>query len=73
LRPSFWSRWEIGDVRYEVQSGKYMLALSFSVFDPTRTSNLIAFCGLMLSHTVPATYRPGPLLQAGIFLDVTAS
>src|SRR5437879_4192097 len=27
--------------------------------DPTQTSNLIAFCGRMLS--LPATYRPGPL------------
>jgi hypothetical protein len=39
-RRSFWSRWEIGDVRYEVQSRKYMLALSFSGFDhPSRTSD----------------------------------
>jgi hypothetical protein len=37
-RPSFWSRWEIGDIRYQVQSGKYMLALSFSGFDPFRKS-----------------------------------
>jgi hypothetical protein len=36
-RRSFWSRWEIGDVCYQVQSGKYMLALSFSGFDPNRS------------------------------------
>lgn len=23
---SFWSRWQIGDVRYEVQSGKHILS-----------------------------------------------
>jgi len=25
------------DIRYQGQSGKHLLALSFSVFDPTRT------------------------------------
>jgi hypothetical protein len=34
----FWSLREIGDVRYAAQSGKYMLALSFSAFDPSRKS-----------------------------------
>ncbi len=37
-RRTFQSRWEIGDVRYEVQGGKYMLALRFSGFDPKATS-----------------------------------
>jgi hypothetical protein len=29
---------ELGDVRYWMNSGKHMLALSFSVFDPQETS-----------------------------------
>jgi hypothetical protein len=32
----------LGDVRCWVNSGKHLLSLSFSGFDPTETSNLIA-------------------------------
>jgi hypothetical protein len=33
----------LGDVRYWVNGGKHMLSLSFSGFDPYRTSGLIRF------------------------------
>jgi hypothetical protein len=35
----------LGNVRYWVNSGKHVLALSFSGFDPTRTFDLIIVCG----------------------------
>jgi hypothetical protein len=34
---------ELGDVRYWMNSGKHLLSLSFSGFDPSRTSSLIGF------------------------------
>jgi len=34
------------DVRSQEKSGKHMLALSFSGFDPQRTSMALTWCGL---------------------------
>jgi hypothetical protein len=44
----------LGNVRYWMNSGKHMLALSFSGFDPRQTSNWQAADRLQESLDVPA-------------------
>jgi hypothetical protein len=69
----FWSRWEIGDVRSEVQSGKHLLALSFSAFDPSRKSATSRH--FVLDHQTPTTLqashdqaRSGPARSSSLSL-----
>jgi hypothetical protein len=60
----------LGDVRCWVNSGKHLLSLSFSGFDPERTSHHAAKIAGRPGATDEATYSLiAPLLDNGALID----